>query len=145
MATIAKRQLAIPTALSKELTELALREDKSVQAFIRDLIAEHKRHRLKVEFKELQNCWSKKAKANGLRTVRSLKGVLKGMSTENIREKPHTNRSRIVRSLAKQDSSFVKGRKVIDADALLDKARSLRRKQRRVQVTDRLIESIKRK
>ncbi|MCC6141598.1 MAG: hypothetical protein IT389_13390 [Nitrospira sp.] len=143
MATAAKRQQTIPIALSKELNELALREGKSVQAFLRDLITEHERHRLKVELKKLQNYWSKKA--NGLKTVRSLKGVLKGMSTENVREKPQTNRVRVVRSLAKQTSPFVKGRKVVDADALLDKARALRRKQRRVQVTDRLIESINRK
>ena len=126
MATPAKRQLAISTALTKELTELALRESKSVEAFLRDLLTEHKRHRLKVEFKKIQNYWSKKAKANDLRTLRSLNGVLKGMSTDNIREKPHTNRVRDVRRLAKHDSPFAKGRKVVEADAVLDKARALR-------------------
>lgn len=136
MARATKRQRAIPTALSKELTEWALREGKSVQAFLRNLLAEHKRHRLTVEFKELQNYWSKKAKANELKTLRSLKGVLKGMSTENIREKPPSKELRIARSRTKS-------RGPVDADTLLANARALRRTSKNVRVTDRLLHSLK--
>jgi len=102
MTTAAKRQRTISTALSKELAELALREGKSVQAFLRDLLAEHKRHRLTVEFQELQNYWSKNTKANELKILRSLKGGLKGLSTENIREKPLSKESVIARSRRKR-------------------------------------------
>lgn len=136
MATAAKRQLTISTALSKELTELALREGKSVQAFLQDLLAEHKRHRLTVEFKELQNYWSKKAK--DLKTVRSLKGVLKGMSTENVREKPLLKESVIARSRKRRDAP-------VNPEDVLRRARALRRKPSDGLLTDRIIESLKRK
>jgi len=102
MATAAKRQLTISPGLSKELTESALREGKSVPAFLRDLLAKHQRHRLTEEFKELQNYWSKKVKAKDLKTVRFLKGALKGLSTENIREKPLLKESVIAQSRQKK-------------------------------------------
>ncbi len=88
MATAAKRQLVISEKLTKALKELAQREHKSVPTLLEDLVAEHKRNRLKKQFKDIQDYWSKKADAKGIGTQGSLKGVLKGMSLENIREKP---------------------------------------------------------
>jgi hypothetical protein len=38
MATAAKRQLALPAALSKELDQLARREGKSTLAVLKDLV-----------------------------------------------------------------------------------------------------------
>ena len=72
MATAAKRQLALPAALSKELDELARREGKSTVAVSRDLVSENKHNRLEQEFKAIQGYWSKKAKAKGILTPRDL-------------------------------------------------------------------------
>lgn len=73
MAITAKRQLVISEKLTNELKELAQRENK--------------RNRLKKQFKDIQAYWSRKADAKSIGMRGSLKGVLKGMSVENIREK----------------------------------------------------------
>ena len=72
MATAAKRQLAIPAALSKELDQLARREGKSALAVLQDLVLEKKRNQLEQEFGAIQGYWSKKAKAKGVLTARDL-------------------------------------------------------------------------
>jgi hypothetical protein len=46
MATAAKRQLAVPAALSRELDQLARREAKSALAVLQDLVSENKHNRL---------------------------------------------------------------------------------------------------
>jgi hypothetical protein len=59
MATAAKRQLALPAALSKELDSFARREGKSTVAVLQDLVSENKHNRLEQEYKVIQGCWSK--------------------------------------------------------------------------------------
>ena len=76
MATAAKRQLAIPAALSKELDQLARREGKSQLAVLQDLVSDNKHKRLEQEFKAIQGYWSKKAKAKGILTARDLQRYL---------------------------------------------------------------------
>ena len=46
MATVAKRQLALPAALSKKLDQLARREGKSTVEVLQDLVSENKHNRL---------------------------------------------------------------------------------------------------
>ena len=76
MATAAKRQLAIPAALSRELDQLARREGKSPLAVLQDLVTENKQNRLAQEFRAIQGYWSKKAKAKGILTARDLQRYL---------------------------------------------------------------------
>ena len=76
MATVAKRQLALPAALSKELDQLARREGKSALAVLQDLVSENKHNRLEQEFRAIQGYWSKKAKAKGILTARDLQRYL---------------------------------------------------------------------
>jgi hypothetical protein len=76
MATAAKRQLALPASLSRELVQLARREGKSALAVLQDLISENKHNRLEQEFRAIQGYWSKKAKAKGILTTRDLKRYL---------------------------------------------------------------------
>jgi len=76
MATTAKRQLAIPASLSKELDQLARREGKSQLAVLEDLVSENKHKRLEQELKAIQGYWSKKAKAKGIITARDLQRYL---------------------------------------------------------------------
>lgn len=76
MATAAKRQLALPATLSKELDQLARRKGKSTLAILQDLIAENRQNRLKQEYKAIQGYWTKKAKAKGILTTRDLRRYL---------------------------------------------------------------------
>ena len=76
MATAAKRQLALPAALSKELDQLARREGKSALAVLQDLISENKHNRLGQEYRAIQSYWRKKAKAKGILTARDLQRYL---------------------------------------------------------------------
>jgi len=76
MATAAKRQLALPAALLKELDQLARREGKSTLAVLQELVSENKYNRPEQEFRAIQGYWSKKAKAKGILTSRDLKRYL---------------------------------------------------------------------
>ncbi len=76
MATAAKRRLALPTALTRDLERLARRKGKSTVAVLRDLVTENKRDCLVQEFTQIQGYWSKKAKARGVLTARDLKRYL---------------------------------------------------------------------
>lgn len=76
MTTAAKRQLAIPASLSRELKQLARREGKSPVAILKDLVSENKHKRLEQEFRAIQGYWSKKAKAKGILTARDLQRYL---------------------------------------------------------------------
>ena len=76
MATAAKRQLALPAALSRELDQLARREGKTRVAVLQDLVSENKYNRLEQEFRGIRGYWSKKAKAKGIVTSRDLKRYL---------------------------------------------------------------------
>lgn len=76
MATAAKRQLALPAALSRELDLLARRKGKTALAVLQDLVSENKRNRLEQEFRAIQGYWSKRAKAKGILTARDLQRYL---------------------------------------------------------------------
>ena len=76
MATAAKRQLALPAALSKELDQLARREGKSTVAVLQDLVSENKHNRFGQEYRAIQGYWRKKAKAKGILTTRDLQRYL---------------------------------------------------------------------
>lgn len=76
MATTAKRQLALPAALSRDLNRLARRKGKSAVAVLQDLVTENRQNRLAREFRDLQGYWSKKAKTKGILTARDLRRYL---------------------------------------------------------------------
>lgn len=76
MATTAKRQLALPIALARDLERLARRKGKTTVAVLQDLVTENKQDRLAQEFKQIQGYWGKKAKAKGVITAQDLKRYL---------------------------------------------------------------------
>lgn len=76
MATTAKRQLALPVTLSRDLERLARRKGKSMVAVLQDLVTENKQDRLTQEFEQIQGYWGKKAKEKGIITTRDLKRYL---------------------------------------------------------------------
>ena len=76
MASAAKRQLALPATLSRDLDRLARRKGKTRVAVLQDLVTEDQQRGLSNEFKTLQGYWSKKARAKGVLTARDLRRYL---------------------------------------------------------------------
>ena len=77
MATAVKKTISLPPGLAKEVEEIAREEGKPVSAVIQDALRLAKRERLKREFYQVQNYWSRKAKEKGILTERDLARYLK--------------------------------------------------------------------
>lgn len=77
MATAVKKTISLPSDLAKEVEEMAREEGKPVSAVIQDALRLAKRERLKTEFYQVQNYWSRKAKEKGILTERDLERYLK--------------------------------------------------------------------
>jgi predicted transcriptional regulator len=77
MATAVKKTISLPPDLAKEVEEMAREEGKPVSAVIQDALRLAKRQRLKREFYQAQNFWSRKAKEKGILTERDLERYLK--------------------------------------------------------------------
>jgi len=77
MATAVKKTISLPPDLAKEVEEMAREEGKPVSAVIQDALRLAKRQRLKREFYQAQNYWSRKAKEKGILTERDLERYLK--------------------------------------------------------------------
>ena len=77
MATAVKKTISLPPDLAKEVEEMAREEGKPVSAVIQDALRLAKRERLKREFYQVQNYWSRKAKEKGILTEKDLERYLK--------------------------------------------------------------------
>ena len=77
MATAVKKTISLPPDLAREVEEMAREEGKPVSAVIQDALRLAKRERLKNEFYQAQNYWSRKAKEKGIVTERDLERYLK--------------------------------------------------------------------
>ena len=77
MAIAVKKTISLPSDLAKEVEERAREEGKPVSAVIQDALRLAKRERLKREFYQVQNYWSRKAKEKGIITERDLERYLK--------------------------------------------------------------------
>lgn len=77
MATVVKKTISLPADLAKEVEELAREERRPVSAVIQDALKLAKRERLKSEFYQAQNYWSRKAKEKGILSERDLARYLK--------------------------------------------------------------------
>ena len=77
MATAVKKTISLPPGLAKEVEEIAREEGKPVSAVIQDALRLAKWQRLKREFYQVQNYWSRKAKEKGILTERDLERYLK--------------------------------------------------------------------
>ena len=77
MATAVKKTISLPPDLAKEVEEMAREEGKPVSAVIQDALRFAKRERLKREFYQVQNYWSRKAKEKGILTEKDLERYLK--------------------------------------------------------------------
>ena len=77
MATAVKKTISLPPDLAKEVEEMAREEGKPVSEVIQDALRLAKRERLKREFYQVQNYWSRKAKEKGILTEKDLERYLK--------------------------------------------------------------------
>jgi metal-responsive CopG/Arc/MetJ family transcriptional regulator len=77
MAIAVKKTISLPSDLAKEVEEMAREEGRPVSAVIQDALRLAKRERLRSEFYQLQNYWSRKAKEKGIITERDLERYLR--------------------------------------------------------------------
>ncbi len=77
MKTAVKKTISLPPDLAKEVEEIAREEGRPVSAVIQDALRSARRERLKKEFYQVQNYWSRKAKEKGILTERDLERYLK--------------------------------------------------------------------
>lgn len=78
MATAVKKTISLPPKLAEEVEKIAGEEGKTVSSIVQDAIRFMRRERLKSEFHQLQNYWSRKAKERGILTEKDLERYLKG-------------------------------------------------------------------
>ena len=77
MATAIKKTISLPPELAKEAEDIAREEKKSLSAVIQDTLRYFRRARLKDEFFQTRNYWSRIAKEKGILTEDDLKRYLK--------------------------------------------------------------------
>jgi predicted transcriptional regulator len=77
MAIAVKKTISLPSDLAKEVEEMAREEGRPVSAVIQDALRLAKRERLRSDFYQLQNYWSRKAKEKGIITERDLERYLR--------------------------------------------------------------------
>ena len=77
MATAVKKTISLPPDLAREVEEMAREQGKPVSAVIQDALRLAKRQRLKSNFYQAQNYWSRKAKEKGILTENDLERYLK--------------------------------------------------------------------
>ncbi len=77
MGTAVKKTISLPPDLAKEAEEIAREEGKPLSAVIQDALRLVRKERLKKEFRQIQNYWSRKAKEKGILTEKDLQRYLR--------------------------------------------------------------------
>lgn len=77
MATAVKKTISLPFELARDAENLASEEGKTLSAVVQDALRLVKKTRLKTEFVQMQNYWSKKAKEKGILNEKDLRRYLK--------------------------------------------------------------------
>lgn len=77
MATAVKKTISLPPELAREAEEIARMEGKPLSAVIQDALRLARKERLRKEFYEIQDYWSRKAKEKGILTGKDLERYLK--------------------------------------------------------------------
>ena len=77
MGTAVKKTISLPPELAREIEEIAREEGKPLSAVIQDALKLARKERLKREFYQIQNYWSRKARENGILTEKDLERYLK--------------------------------------------------------------------
>jgi len=77
MGTAVKKTISLPPKLAKEVEDLSREEGKPVSTVIQDALRLARKERLKKEFYQIQDYWSRKAKEKGILTEKDLERYLK--------------------------------------------------------------------
>ncbi|OGW54365.1 MAG: hypothetical protein A2Y81_04475 [Nitrospirae bacterium RBG_13_43_8] len=77
MPTAVKKTISLPPELAKEAEELAREEGKTLSSVIQDALRLARKERLKKEFYQIEEYWSRKAKERGVITEKDLERYLK--------------------------------------------------------------------
>ena len=77
MGTAVKKTISLPPKLAKEVEDISREEGKSLSAVIQDALRLARKERVKKEFYQIQDYWSRKAKEKGILTEKDLERYLK--------------------------------------------------------------------
>ncbi len=77
MATAVKKTISLPPELAREVEEIAREEGKPLSAVIQDALRLARKERIKKDFYQIQDYWSRKAKEKGILTEKDLERYLK--------------------------------------------------------------------
>ena len=72
MGTAVKKTISLPPELAREAEEMASEEGKSLSAIIQDALKLARKERLKKDFYQIQDYWSRKAEEKGILTEKDL-------------------------------------------------------------------------
>jgi len=77
MGTAVKKTISLPPKLAKEVEDISREEGKPLSAVIQDALRLARKERIKKEFYQIQNYWSRKAKEKGILTEKDLERYLR--------------------------------------------------------------------
>ena len=77
MGTAVKKTISLPPKLAKEVEDISREEGKPLSAVIQDARRLARKERIKKEFYQIQDYWSRKAKEKGILTEKDLERYLK--------------------------------------------------------------------
>ena len=72
MGTAVKKTISLPPKLAKEVEDISREEGKPVSAVIQDALRLARKERIKRDFYQIQDYWSRKAKEKGILTEKDL-------------------------------------------------------------------------
>jgi len=77
MGIAVKKTISLPPKLAKEVEDISREEGKPLSAVIQDALRLARKERIKKEFFQIQDYWSRKAKEKGILTEKDLERYLK--------------------------------------------------------------------
>ncbi len=77
MGTAVKKTISLPPKLAKEVEDISREEGKPLSAVIQDALRLARKERIKKEFYQIQDYWSRKAKEKGILTEKDLERYLR--------------------------------------------------------------------
>lgn len=72
MTTAVKKTISLPRELAEEIERMSSEEGKTLSAIVQDAIRAARRERLRSEFRQVQDYWSRKARQRGVLTEKDL-------------------------------------------------------------------------
>jgi len=77
MGIAVKKTISLPPKLAKEVEDISREEGKPLSAVVQDALRLARKERIKKEFFQIQDYWSRKAKEKGILTEKDLERYLK--------------------------------------------------------------------